>query len=219
MDRRGFIKAGMAAAVTLASAKLLDASDLLQNVTKTGNKTDKTMKILVLKTSGNKHGSSNTLADEFIRGARENGHEITEFDVARARIHHCMGCNQCGMAGPCIFNDDMTTLRKLLLATDMIVFVTPVYYFGMSAQMKLVIDRFYAFTYELSSAQKKAALLTVAWDSDLEAFQYLEEHYKKICRYMNFDNQGIILGRGCGTPSMTNHSEYPKKAYEFGKTI
>jgi len=64
MDRRGFIKAGMAAAVTLASTKLLDASDLLQNVTKTGNKTDKAMRILVLKTSGNKHGSSNTLADE-----------------------------------------------------------------------------------------------------------------------------------------------------------
>jgi len=229
MDRRGFIKAGAAAALSLASVKLLDASGLLHGIVNnadmdgtennTENKTDSKMKILILKTSGNKRGSSNMLADEFIRGAKEKGHEITEFDVSRAKIHHCMGCNHCGMAGPCIFDDDMTTLREMLLATDLIVFVTPIYYFGMSAQMKLVIDRFYAFTGELSSAHKKAALLTVAWDSSLESFQYLEEHYKKICRYMHFDNQGIILGRGCGTPSMTRNSEYPQKAYEFGKSI
>lgn len=44
------------------------------------------MKILVLKSSGNKHGSSNMLADEFIRGAKETGYAITEFDVFRADI-------------------------------------------------------------------------------------------------------------------------------------
>ena len=51
------------------------------------------MKILVLESSGNKNGSSNMLAKEFIRGASENGHEITEFDVSRADIRNCMGCN------------------------------------------------------------------------------------------------------------------------------
>ncbi len=49
------------------------------------------MKILVLKSSGNRNGSSNTLADAFIRGAKESGHTITEYDVFRADIHPCTG--------------------------------------------------------------------------------------------------------------------------------
>ena len=55
------------------------------------------MKILVLESSGNKNGSSNMLAKEFIRGASENGHEITEFDVSRADIRNCMGCGTTSM--------------------------------------------------------------------------------------------------------------------------
>ena len=60
------------------------------------------MKILVLESSGNKKGSSNLLAEAFIRGAKENGHEITEFDVIRADIRPCLGYNHCGMNGPCV---------------------------------------------------------------------------------------------------------------------
>ena len=56
------------------------------------------MKILVLESSGNKKGSSNMLADEFIRGAKENNHEITVFDVFTANICPCLGCGHCGMA-------------------------------------------------------------------------------------------------------------------------
>jgi len=58
------------------------------------------MKILMLESSGNKNGSSNLLAREFIRGAGEAGHEITEFDVFRAGIRPCIGCGHCGMNGP-----------------------------------------------------------------------------------------------------------------------
>lgn len=59
------------------------------------------MKILVLKSSGNRNGSSNTLADAFIRGAREGGHTITEYDVFHADIRPCTGCNACGMRPMC----------------------------------------------------------------------------------------------------------------------
>ena len=70
------------------------------------------MKILVLKSSGNKNGSSNTLADEFIRGAQEAGHNVIEYDVFRADIHPCTGCNTCGMSGPCIHKDDYEKTLK-----------------------------------------------------------------------------------------------------------
>ena len=63
-------------------------------------------KILVRKSSGNRHGSSNMPADEFIRGAKTKGHEITKFDVFRAEIRPCMGGGRCGMSGPSGLKDD-----------------------------------------------------------------------------------------------------------------
>lgn len=101
------------------------------------------MNILVIESSPHKHGSSNLLAEEFIRGAKERGHQVEIFDAARADLHPCLGCDACGMSGPCVQKDDMAQLREKILASDMAVFVTPLYYFGMSAQLKTVIDRFY----------------------------------------------------------------------------
>ena len=54
------------------------------------------MKILILTSSGNKHGSSNMLAEAFIRGAGEAAHETTVYDVQRADIRPCTGCGACG---------------------------------------------------------------------------------------------------------------------------
>ena len=77
------------------------------------------MKILVLKSSGNKKGSSNMLADEFIKGASKNGHKITEFDVIRKKINPCLGCGACGMNGACVQKDDYENeLKGLLKETD-----------------------------------------------------------------------------------------------------
>ena len=65
----------------------------------------------------------------------------------------------------------------------------------------------------------KSALLAVAWNSDNWTFEALEAHYKTLVRYFNLKDQGMVLGKGCGTPSMTKSSVYPDKAYEFGKRI
>ena len=59
------------------------------------------MRILVIESSPHKNGSSNLLADHFIRGAREVGHEVNTFDAAQATLHPCLGCEVCGMSGPC----------------------------------------------------------------------------------------------------------------------
>ena len=178
------------------------------------------MKILVLKSSGNKNGSSSMLADEFIRGAEEAGHEITEYDTARKDIRPCTGCNHCGMNGPCVLNDDFENkLKGLIRCTDMLVFVMPVYYYNWPAQLKSVVDRFYSFTGELTRMHKKTVLLTVAWDNTDSAFDIVTAYYKKLCSYMQFQDQGIVVGKGCGTPSMTRNSIYMKEAYELGTSV
>lgn len=177
------------------------------------------MNILVIESSPHKHGSSNLLAEEFIHGARETGHQVQVFDAGRADLHPCLGCDACGMSGPCVQKDDMAELRRQILASDMVVFVTPLYYFGMSAQLKTVIDRFYSFNGQLSSVGLKTALIATAWDSNDWTMQNLSAHYQTLCRYLNFKDQGMILGTGCGTVSQTHTSRFPKLAYELGKSL
>lgn len=178
------------------------------------------MKILVLESSGNKRGSSNMLAESFIRGAKENGHDVTEFDVFRADIRPCIGCSRCGMNGPCVQKDDYEKkLKSMIKDADMLVFVMPVYYYNWPAQLKAVIDRFYSFTTELTYMHKKAALLTVAWDDTDTVFSVVEAYYHRICEYMQFVDVGMVLGGGCGTPAMTKNKKAMTEAYELGKSL
>ena len=65
----------------------------------------------------------------------------------------------------------------------------------------------------------KAALLAVAWNSDNWTFEALEAHYKTLVRYLHLRDMGMVLGTGCGTPSMTQHSEFPQQAYELGRNL
>ena len=174
------------------------------------------MKIVVLEGSPNKHGSSNHLAQQFIRGAEEAGHTVTVVDAARANIHPCTGCIHCGYEGPCVQKDDMERIRPEILDADMMVFVTPLYYYGMSAQLKTLIDRFCAFNSSIQSKRMKSALLAAAWNTDDWTFDALEAHYRTL---LNLKDMGSVLGCGCGTPSMTKRSSYAQQAYELGRSL
>ena len=177
------------------------------------------MKIVVLLGSPNRQGSSRMLAESFRQGAEEAGHTVEMIDVAHGNIHPCTGCIRCGYEGPCSQKDDMETIRGKILDADMMVFVTPLYYYGMSAQLKTLVDRFCAFNSSIRRKHMKSALLTAAWNSDDWTFNALEAHYKTLVRYLHLEDMGMVLGYGCGTPSMTQHSSYPQKAYQLGKQL
>ena len=177
------------------------------------------MKIVVLEGSPNKNGSSNMLAEQFIKGALETGHQVEVIDAARAKIHPCTGCVHCGYDGPCIQKDEMEQIRGSILGADMMVFVTPLYYYGMSAQLKILIDRFCAFNGSIQRKQMKSAVISAAWNSDSWTFEALESHYRTLVRYLNLQDMGMVLGKGCGSPSMTKHSAYTQCAYELGNRL
>lgn len=177
------------------------------------------MDILILKGSPNRNGSSSLLADQFAKGAEEAGHTVKAVYVAYADIHPCTGCNSCGYAGPCTQKDGMQAIKEAVLNTDMLVLATPLYYFGMSAQLKICIDRFCAFNGQITSKHLKAALIASAWNDDDWTMTALESHYKTLCRYLEMKDQGMILGTGCGTVSMTRNSRFMQMAYEFGKKL
>ncbi len=71
-----------------------------------------------------------------------------------------------------------------ILRADMMVFVTPLYYYGMTAQLKTLIDRFCAFNSSIQQKHMKSALLAVAWNSDNWTFNALKAHYKTLIRYL-----------------------------------
>lgn len=177
------------------------------------------MKIVALKGSPHRHGSSNMLVAEFIRGAKEAAHEIVEFDIPFLDVHPCIGCDKCGMDGPCVFQDDNLAIRDALLDADMVLFASPIYYFQISAQLKSVIDRFYSYTMRLSNKHLKAALITASWDSNDEVMPCTVAYYVKLCKYMNFTDTGMVLGLGCGTPETTKASRFMNDAYELGRSI
>ena len=177
------------------------------------------MKILVIESSPHKKGSSNLLADHFIRGAEERGHQVMVFDAGHANLHPCLGCDVCGMSNPCCQKDDMIGLQEKILGSDMVVFVTPLYYFGMSTQLKTVIDRFYSFNGKLTEKGLKTALIVAAWDENDWTMKDISAHYETLCRYLHFKDQGQILGTGCGSVSMTRNTMFTKQAYELGKSL
>ncbi len=177
------------------------------------------MNIVLLQGSPNKNGSTNILAENFTKGAEDAGHRIVRFDISDMDIHPCIGCVACGYEGPCVQKDDNEKIRAAVLSSDMIVFATPLYYYGMSAQLKTVTDRFCAYNSSITGKHMRSALLTVAWNSDDWTFEALESHYRTLVRYLDLQDCGMVLGYGCGTPAMTRSTKYPEMAYKLGNTL
>ena len=178
------------------------------------------MKITVITGSARKNGTSNYMADEFIRGAEESGHEVYRFDSARADVKNCLGCNACGMGTkPCIHKDDFVELKEHLLNSDVVVFVTPIYYFGMSSTLKKVIDRFYSIDPQIKNGNKKGILISVQHAQVEAVKEPINAHYQAILSWLNMENIGIINAIGIESVEHLKQTPYPKQAYELGKSL
>ena len=98
-------------------------------------------KVLVISTSPRKGGNSDTLADEFIRGARESGNLAEKVTLSDQTIEFCRGCLICQSTRRCVIRDDGDAIAQKMLTADVVAFATPIYYYGMSGQMKTMLDR------------------------------------------------------------------------------
>lgn len=223
MDRRKFIKHSVAVAATALLAKTASAGELVTGaeINRLSDETlkSKKMKIVVLTGSPRRDGNTNYLADRFIAGAQENGHEVFRFDCAGHKVAGCMAYNRCGMDGDCVLKDDFGTVRPHLIEADMVVFVTPMYYFGFSSQLKSVIDRFYAINGRIKGAPKKTALLMAYADmAEIEA-QPILLHYRTLARYLGWEDIGTVVAPGVWTAGAVKNTRYGDEAYRLGKSV
>jgi multimeric flavodoxin WrbA len=102
------------------------------------------MKILGLSFSPRKQGSTVALLNEALKAAKQEGADVELYTVADKDIKPCQGCRSCLKTSKCKTEDDMQGLYDKLLEADGIIFGTPVYFYGMTAQAKTVIDRTFA---------------------------------------------------------------------------
>lgn len=199
MKRRDFIKKSVfAVGGTLlagSAMKSLAAMNIDDEMSESNESKQDKMKIVVL-TGSRRNGNSAYLADQFIKGAQEKGHEIYRFDCAFKQVEPCRACNRCGMDGPCIFDDDFSELRPHLIEADMVVFATPMYYFGISAQMKRVIDRFYAINEKIKGHYKKAAYLMTYANTAKSDAEPMLQHYRTMMDYLGWESVGEVVAPG-----------------------
>lgn len=116
------------------------------------------MKIAILNGSPRKENTA-AMAEAFAQGARAAGHEVDILHVGKMKINGCLACEYCHGKGEgkCIQKDDMEKVMPAYQESDMIVFATPIYYAGMTAQLSAAIQRMYCIGKPVKAT--KAALL------------------------------------------------------------
>lgn len=177
------------------------------------------MHVVVITGSPHGKGTTAALADAFIEGAREAKHDIFRFDAAKENISPCLACDHCRTKGRCIHDDGMQELLPVLEKAEIVVFVTPLYYFGMSAQLKSVIDRFYSRNAVLRGHKKQAILLAASYDDNDWTMKDLSGHYRTIVRYMNWHDAGMLLATGCGCREDMEKTDFLDRAREMGMKL
>lgn len=148
--------------------------------------------IVVINGSPRKNGNTELLVDAFIEGAIGSGNIVTKFNVGRMKISGCTDCKYCvSHLGECVHKDDMQVIYTALYNADMLVLASPIYWHGMTSQIKSMIDRM-----NVSSSKSMpitdTALLVAYGDTDTAAVEPTISHYEAIAKYMGWKDRGVV---------------------------
>ncbi len=176
-------------------------------------------KVLVISTSLRVGSNSDMLADKFIEGARKAGHDVEKISLAGKDIRFCHGCLACQKLGKCVIGDDVNGIMQKVLDADVVVWATPIYYYEMSGQMKVLIDRMNAMynleyrfrdVYMLSTAAEDAPEVPVRAEKGLTGW---------IDCYPKSRLAGTLFCGGVDAPRSIEGNAKLEAAYEMGLNI
>jgi multimeric flavodoxin WrbA len=156
--------------------------------------------ILVLTGSPRKGGNTDKLADAFIKGARQGGHEVTKFETAFKNIQGCKGCGLCFNASrPCVIRDDFDELYPLLESSGVIAFFSPLYWGGISAQLKTAWDRFHAYVRPENKKRlsiRESVYVLCGHNGNMAQYEPGAKIYRDIAAHMGWQDRGVLLVGG-----------------------
>lgn len=177
------------------------------------------MKVLILCGSPRRGGNSDLLAGAFAKGASEHN-EVEIVYVSRCNIKPCLGCNACFEAegNDCVQHDGMVELYAKLQAADVLVIASPVYFYGISSQLKAAIDRCHN-PLRNSFNIRKMALLLVGAANLPGLFDSVVKQYEMCLDFFNIEDLGQILVREVKDKGDILHTSALDEAFSFGKRI
>lgn len=165
------------------------------------------MKITVITGSPRKKGNSFAMTESFIKEAEKLGHTIQRFDTSFMKIGGCHACQTCFKTGKaCSFDDDFNVIAPAILDSEAIVYVTPVYWYSIPAQIKGVIDRIYSFVVGGKDiAGKKCGLITCCEEPDLTVMAGVRVPLERSAALLKWEIVGEVL-----IPGVLNEGDIAK---------
>lgn len=174
-------------------------------------------KVLILSSSPRKGGNSDSLCDQFMKGAQEAGHDVEKIRLAEKKINYCFGCYAC-KSGTCVQKDDAREVLDKMMAADVIVLATPVYFYTMCAQLKALIDRSVAIYPRLTN-KKFYYIMTMADTNEKMLTGTLEALRGFLACYDGSIEAGIIRGVGAYEKGEIRQTLAWEEAYNAGKNV
>lgn len=177
-------------------------------------------KVLILSGSPRRGGNSDTLCDEFLKGAVAAGNQVEKIFISEKKISPCSGCYFCKNAGGrCAINDDMGEILQKILDADVLVLSSPVYFYSISAQLKAVIDRTVARWTEL--ADKELYYIVTAAEEDEDTLDVALACLHGFARCINgYEEKGTLYGKGVYEKgAVIRRPELLQIAYEMGESV
>lgn len=133
--------------------------------------------------------------------------EVGELAATDVDVSPCVACDTCGETGKCIFDDDTNEVVEAVLEADMLVFATPVYWWGITAQLKLIIDKLYSKSSQLKECSKKVGIIALGEaDQDDPQYGLIAKQFECICDHLGWD---IVF---CNTYTAGEAGELAKNA-------
>ena len=176
-------------------------------------------RIVILVGSMRKGGNTDLLAQAFAEGA--NKHNVVEIvSVADYMVNPCIGCNSCFTreGNKCFQKDDMAEIYKKLKMADMLVIASPVYFYGISAELKAIIDRLHT-PMRNEFQVKKLALLLVGAATLPELFDAIKLQYQLVLNFFHLEDVGMILVKGVKDIGDIQGTKALEEAFDFGASI
>ena len=178
------------------------------------------MHALIIKSSPKREGNTATLVKHIVRGLKENGVSVEEFNVNELNIEFCKGCDVCleSHEPECVIDDDMHQIYEAYMRSDLVIYATPIWWWHMNAQMKMVIDRHHALLYKDEYTEnlkgKKVVLVVSFLHDDQDGVHLVERMFKSITDWSK--SSLSVLRHHCVEGQVVDDSEKIREAYELG---